>query len=55
VKNSTPGSSNDLAERLETIQVVKDSLASVDRGEGSPMDAVFDALEKDLRRAKARP
>ena len=44
----------DLAERLETIQAVKDSLASADRGEGRPMDDVFDTLEKDLRRAKAR-
>ena len=44
----------DLAERLETIQAVKESLASADRGEGRPMDDVFDALEKDLRRAKAR-
>jgi len=45
----------DLAERLETIQAVKEGLASVDRGEGRPMDEVFDALEKDLRRGKARP
>jgi prevent-host-death family protein len=44
----------DLAERLETIQAVKEGLASADRGEGKPMDAVFDALEKDLRRTKAR-
>jgi prevent-host-death family protein len=43
----------DLAERLETIQAVNESLASADRGEGRPMDDVFDALEKDLRRAKA--
>src|SRR5271169_3924912 len=42
----------DLAERLETIQAVKEGLASADRGEGRPMDEVFDALEKDLRRAK---
>jgi hypothetical protein len=45
----------ELAERLETIQAFKESLASADRGEGRPMDDVFDALEKDLRRAKARP
>jgi prevent-host-death family protein len=45
----------ELAERLETIQAAKESLASVDRGEGRPMDDVFDALEKDLRRAKPRP
>ena len=44
----------DLAERLETIQAVKEGLTSVDRGEGSPMDDVFDALDKDLRRAKPR-
>jgi prevent-host-death family protein len=45
----------ELAERLETIQAVKEGLASADGGEGRPMDDVFDALEKDLRRAKARP
>jgi PHD/YefM family antitoxin component YafN of YafNO toxin-antitoxin module len=45
----------DLAERLETIQAVREGLASADRGEGRPMDDVFDALEKDLRQGKARP
>jgi prevent-host-death family protein len=44
----------DLAERLETIQAVKESLAAADRGEGTPMDDMFDSLEKDLRRAKGR-
>jgi prevent-host-death family protein len=44
----------DLAERLETIEAVKEGLASIDKGEGRPMDDVFDALEKRLR-AKARP
>ena len=44
----------DLAEQLETIQAVKEGLASVDRGDGRPMDDVFDALEKDLRRTKVR-
>jgi prevent-host-death family protein len=39
----------DLAERLETIQAVKEGLASVERGEGRPMDQVFDELEKNLR------
>lgn len=39
----------DLAERLETIQAVKEGLASIGRGEGKPMDEVFDALEKDIR------
>ncbi len=38
----------DLAERLETIQAVKEGLASAERGEGRPMDDVFDALEKEL-------
>jgi prevent-host-death family protein len=45
----------ELAERLETIQAVKESLASTDRGEGRPIDDVFERLEKDLRRAKIRP
>ena len=44
----------DLAERLDTIHAVKESLASADRGQGRPLDDVFDALEKDLRRGKAR-
>jgi PHD/YefM family antitoxin component YafN of YafNO toxin-antitoxin module len=44
----------DLAERLDTIHAVKESLASADRGQGRPIDDVFDALEKDLRRGKAR-
>lgn len=35
-----------LAERLETIQAVKEGLASADRGEGRPMDDVFDELER---------
>ena len=39
----------DLAERLETIQAVKEGLASMNRGEGRPMDEVFDELEKELR------
>jgi prevent-host-death family protein len=44
----------DLAERLETIEAVREGLASIDRGEGRPMDEVFDDLENALR-AKARP
>ena len=44
----------DLAERLETIEAVKEGLVSIDKGQGKPMEAVFDALEKTLR-AKARP
>ncbi len=43
----------DLAERLETIQAVKEGLASAERGEGTPIDPLFDALEKDLRRSTA--
>jgi prevent-host-death family protein len=43
----------DLAERLETIEAVREGLASIDRGEGRPMDDVFDAIEKSLR-TKAR-
>jgi prevent-host-death family protein len=39
---------HDLAERLETIQAVREGLASADRGEGRPMDDVFDALEQRL-------
>ena len=45
----------DLAERLETIEAVKESLASIDRSEGNEMDEVFDALEKRIRQPKARP
>jgi hypothetical protein len=44
----------DLAERLDTIHAVKESLASADRGQVRPIDDVFDALEKGLRRGKAR-
>jgi prevent-host-death family protein len=44
----------DLAERLETIEAVKEGLVSIDKGEGRPIDDVFDALEKKLQ-AKARP
>jgi prevent-host-death family protein len=39
----------DLAERLETIQVVREGLASIERGEGRSSDDVFDALENELR------
>src|SRR3954452_14838690 len=39
----------DLAERLETIEAVKEGLASMRRGEGRPADAVFDELEAELR------
>jgi prevent-host-death family protein len=43
----------EMAERLETIEAVKEGLASVERGEGRPMDEVFDGLEEELRK-KAR-
>ena len=39
----------DLAERLETIQAVKEGIASADRGEGRPMEEAFDELERELR------
>ena len=45
----------DLAERLETIEAVKESLESIDRGQGTPMDEVFAALEKQIRQPKAQP
>ena len=38
----------DLAERLETIQAVKEGLASADRGEGRPAEEFFAELEKGL-------
>jgi hypothetical protein len=34
---------------METMQAVRERLASADRGEGRPMDDVFDALEKSIR------
>jgi prevent-host-death family protein len=40
----------DLAQRLETIQAVREGLASIERGEGRSSDAVFNALENELRR-----
>jgi prevent-host-death family protein len=44
----------DLAERLETIQAVKEGLGSMERGGGRPMDDAFDEIEKGLRK-KVRP
>ena len=41
----------EIADRLETIEAVKEGLASMARGEGRPSDAVFDDLEKELRGA----
>ena len=43
----------DLAERLETIEAVKEGIASANRGEGRPIDELFDDIEKQLR-AKAK-
>ncbi len=46
----------DLAERFETIQAVKEGLASADRGEGRAMNDVFDELETQLQaKARTRP
>src|SRR4051812_35141052 len=39
----------DLAERIETIEAVKQGIASADRGEGRPIDEFFDDIEKQLR------
>ena len=39
------------AERLEAIQDVKEALASIDRGEGRPIDEAFDDLERSLSSA----
>jgi PHD/YefM family antitoxin component YafN of YafNO toxin-antitoxin module len=44
----------DMAARLESIEAVKEGLASIGKGEGRPIDEVFDDLEKTLR-SKARP
>jgi prevent-host-death family protein len=44
----------DLAERLETIRAVKEGLASADRGEGRPLDGVFDDLERELIQSSVR-
>jgi PHD/YefM family antitoxin component YafN of YafNO toxin-antitoxin module len=44
----------DLAERLETIQAVKEGIASMQRGEGQPVEAFFCELESELR-AAGRP
>jgi prevent-host-death family protein len=44
----------ELAERLETIEAVKGSLAAIDRGEGRPMDEVFDELQAEIRKAGSR-
>lgn len=43
----------DLAERMETIEAVRASIASIEHGEGRSVEEVFDALESGLR-AKIR-
>lgn len=43
----------DLADRLETIQAVREGLESMQRGEGRPADEVFAEIEKEFR-ASAR-
>jgi prevent-host-death family protein len=44
----------DLARRQETVQAVKEALASVDRGEGRQADEAFEELENEMRARKAR-
>jgi prevent-host-death family protein len=39
----------DLAQRLETIQLVKEGIVSANCGEGRPMEEAFDELERELR------
>jgi len=38
----------DLVERLETIEAVREGLASMKRGEGRPIDEIFAEMEKEL-------
>jgi prevent-host-death family protein len=44
----------ELAERLKTIEAVQEGLASMKRGEGRPMDDVFDGLEKEFGAKKRK-
>src|SRR3954466_4223964 len=44
----------DLTERLETIEAVREGLASMKRGEGRPVAEFFAELEAESR-AKTRP
>jgi len=44
----------DLADRLETIEAVREGLASMTRGEGRPADDVFAELEKELQARAGR-
>jgi prevent-host-death family protein len=39
----------DITDRLETIDAVRQGLAAIERGEGRPMDDLFDELEKEFR------
>lgn len=43
-----------LADRLATIEAVREGLASIQRGEGRSIDDVFTELEKELRARAAR-
>jgi hypothetical protein len=45
----------DLAERLETIQAAKEGLASMERGEGRPLDEVCEEVEQGLRKKVRTP
>ncbi|WP_244884942.1 type II toxin-antitoxin system Phd/YefM family antitoxin [Singulisphaera acidiphila] len=38
----------DLAERLETIEAVREGLESMKRGEGRPAEEVFASIEQEL-------
>lgn len=44
----------DLADRLETIEAVREGLASMKRGEGRPADDVFAELERELQARAGR-
>ncbi|WP_233578159.1 hypothetical protein [Tautonia sociabilis] len=44
----------DLTERLDTIQAIKEGLASMERGEGKALEDAFEALEGEIL-AKASP
>ena len=38
-----------LAQRLENIQAVREGIASANRGDGRPVDEMFEDIEKELR------
>lgn len=39
----------ELAERLETIEAIREGMKEIDEGKGRPLDDVFDELERTLR------